>query len=415
MNNLHKFEVFPYVLDNYFKGRKDVIVLEYGRLRSLRPSDKITDGWSTLQISEHPAVKTLYSLDTNNATIAKCKQLIPEEAGKKILYAKRISEFKELSKNSVDFLFLDAGNSPQQCLELYEEAAPYLKDTALILLDDVLDLKGHKGEIVVPLWRGMGYIIKNIHPMVLAIPYATLKAKGVGAKITACIFTYMRPAVLQGQIEAIENQTIPPSEIIIGHLNNVESAKFDFGDHKLIEFHYDPGIHAKFILATAAMPNTDFVAIFDDDVIPGKRWFENCLESYKKKKGVYGILGFDIYGDFPRHSGGEEFPTKEIRQVDFLGQGFFFPFEYLKHVWNEPFPFYNQSGDDMWFGYQLSKEGIECYTPPVPSDDREMWGRKDMKEGHNKGLYQRDSQHNANRERLVRHIRAQGWKPINER
>lgn len=415
MNNLHKFEVFPYILNTYFKNRHDVVVLEYGRLRNLNPPSKITDGWSTLQIAEHPSVKTLYSLDTDGNTIAKCKKIIPEEAEKKVHYAQKISEFKELSKNFVDFLFLDADNHPQQCLNLYEEASPYLKDDALILLDDVLDLKGHKGEVVVPLWKEMGYLIKNIHPMVLAIPYTTLKAKDVSVKITACIFTYMRPAVLQEQIEALENQTVPPSEIIIGHLENAEFPNFDFGDHKLIRFHHDPGIHAKFILATAAMPNTDFIAIFDDDVIPGKRWFENCLESYKNKEGAYGILGFDIYDNFPRHSGGEEFPTKEIRQVDFLGQGFFFPFKYLKHMWNEPFPFYNQNGDDVWFGYQLSKEGVNCYTPPVPLDDKEMWGRRDMKEGGSKGLHQRDSQHNANREKLIKYIREQGWKPIHEK
>jgi len=89
-------------------------------------------------------------------------------------------------------------------------------------------------------------------------------------KISVCIFTYLRPHVLEEQLQSIKEQTIPVNEIILGHLKNDKTPNFNFKDYKLIQFHFDPGIHAKFIVATVVQANSDFIVIIDDDIIPGK-------------------------------------------------------------------------------------------------------------------------------------------------
>lgn len=407
-NKVGKYQVFGDILKDYFQDKENITVLEYGRLRSLAGSDKLTDGWSTKILAEHPKVAKIYSLDTDKSTIKKCKELIDEKAEEKVTYAEKVTQFN-LKENSIDLLFLDADNNPNQCNKLYDQAKKYLKRDGYILIDDVFDNKGHKGDILIPRLKTEGCLVKEYHPFALVLPYS----KKNDVNISVCIFTYLRPHVLDEQLEAIKNQSIQPNEIIIGHLQNEKTSQYNFEkrDLKLINFHFDPGIHTKFILATAVKPQTDFIAILDDDVIPGSKWLENCLNSYKKKEGVYGILGFNLTSSYCMHSAGREFLKDEIVQVDFVGQGWFFPYKYLQYMWTEPFPSYNQNGDDIWFGYQLAKHGVNCYIPPYPGDNQEMWGHKDMRAGA-ESLFKRDSKHHERRNQLLKLAKDRGWKPL---
>jgi hypothetical protein len=40
----------------------------------------------------------------------------------------------------------------------------------------------------------------------------------------------------------------------------------------------------------ALLANTEYVCIFDDDTIPGKRWFENYLSTIKQYNGLLGTV-----------------------------------------------------------------------------------------------------------------------------
>jgi hypothetical protein len=50
--------------------------------------------------------------------------------------------------------------------------------------------------------------------------------------------------------------------------------------------------HGRFALALLA--TTEYVAIFDDDSIPGCDWFANCLETMARTPGILGTNGEDI-------------------------------------------------------------------------------------------------------------------------
>jgi len=234
--------------------------------------------------------------------------------------------------------------------------------------------------------------------------------------ISAIIFTYKRPIYFQEQLNAIRNQAISPTEIIVGHLANEKTKNFDFSKvDKIIKFEYDPGIYAKFITATAAKGN--FIAIFDDDVIPGTQWLENCLNCFRKKEGLYGSFG----GRLTRNSykgvqkfGGLRHKNDSIEEVDFIGQSWFFPFEYLHYFWKEKPPFYNNA-EDIFFSYILQKyANIKSFITPYPKKDKDLWGSIHPEYGIDKNaLFLRDRwEHNVLRNEIVRLLIERGWNLI---
>ena len=55
------------------------------------------------------------------------------------------------------------------------------------------------------------------------------------------------------------------------------------------------GVWARFAYAINA--DTEYICVFDDDTIPGKKWFENCLETMKTHRGLLGCRGVRMTGD----------------------------------------------------------------------------------------------------------------------
>ena len=97
--------------------------------------------------------------------------------------------------------------------------------------------------------------------------------------ITAVLTFYIRPHVLEEQLQSLKNQTYPPRQIIIwrnfadgytfpGHIREDKTLT-------IIDSSHNFGVWARF--AVGLLANTKYVCVFDDDTIPGKKWFENCL------------------------------------------------------------------------------------------------------------------------------------------
>ena len=49
------------------------------------------------------------------------------------------------------------------------------------------------------------------------------------------------------------------------------------------------GVWARF--AFALNVDTEYICVFDDDTIPGSKWFENCLNTMKTHEGLLGTSG----------------------------------------------------------------------------------------------------------------------------
>jgi hypothetical protein len=196
--------------------------------------------------------------------------------------------------------------------------------------------------------------------------------------ITVILNGYKRPQFLQEQINAIQNQTVKPREIMLWQ-NNTEG--FDSNITNTITIAASSknlGVWARFAYALNA--KTEYICVFDDDTIPGSKWFENCLETMKTHEGLLGTVGLVYHspnGYRPNtRYGWADINNEEAMRVDIVGHAWFFKREWLTAFWRELPPVgFEIIGEDMHFSYMIQKYlGLNTYVPPHPRDDKEMWG-----------------------------------------
>ena len=109
--------------------------------------------------------------------------------------------------------------------------------------------------------------------------------------ISVILTVYARPQNLDLQLEAINNQNIKPKEIIIVLDKNI-NVDFDirkYEQFQIVSFNKNIGVWGRF--SVALLTSQPYICIFDDDTIPGNKWFENCLNTYKKVDGLLGTVG----------------------------------------------------------------------------------------------------------------------------
>ena len=207
-------------------------------------------------------------------------------------------------------------------------------------------------------------------------------------KITVILNGFRRAENLNEQLEALQNQTIKPDEILLwyNNPNNGTEPNYDIGTKIPTAYcNYNWGVWARFYFALNA--KNPYICVFDDDTIPGKKWLENCLNTMKTHEGLLGTVGLLYLNPLPPENssyyehylrfgwvptGNNENPV----QVDLVGHSWFFKKEWLSHMVRElPDPKYNTCGEDMHFSYMLQKyANIPTYVPPHPKDDIELWG-----------------------------------------
>lgn len=208
--------------------------------------------------------------------------------------------------------------------------------------------------------------------------------------ITAILNGFRRSENLDRQIAALRAQTVPPMDIMIWHNNPGEGHSFNLGVSASSVSAYcnaNLGVWSRFAYALNA--RTDYVCVFDDDTIPGPRWFENCLAMMEKRPALLGTVGLLYIDPPPAFSPETSYYTKYIRfgwadgnnnvdpvAVDFVGHAWFFRREWLSVFWREmPNPKYALCGEDMHFSFMLQKyAGIPTIVPPHPPHDPALWG-----------------------------------------
>lgn len=227
--------------------------------------------------------------------------------------------------------------------------------------------------------------------------------------ISVIIQTYKRPENLGEQIEKLQNQSIQPTEIIISHIENDLTDEFNFGGYQTVRFSHDPGFRSKFITASTVRTDCDFIAIFDDDNMPGSKALENFYESYQEQPGLYGSLGCDLEHGYYEHSAGRNLNNDDIKQVDFVGQTLFFPVDYLMYYFDKFCPLDIHSGeDDIWFSFLCDQHDIQRFVPPHPTDDTQKWASRRMKTG-NIALHNDYDDHKSDRLKLLDYCKDKGF------
>tara|TARA_R110000824_G_scaffold177610_9_gene357095 strand:+ start:1159 stop:2751 length:1593 start_codon:yes stop_codon:yes gene_type:complete len=205
----------------------------------------------------------------------------------------------------------------------------------------------------------------------------TFKQKSPHEDVIVILNSYRRPHNLQMQIQAIRNQTCPPKEIWLWVNEHEDSYKFDFEKLDIDKiFHNDHNWKFYGRFSAALLADTTYVAIFDDDTIPGTRWFENCLDTMEQQEGIMGSAGVILEGDTynPHKRCGWPTNNEKAKRVDLVGHAWFFKRKWLKYLWLETPPTWD-NGEDIQFSYLAQKYGgINTYCPPHPPDNKDMHG-----------------------------------------
>ena len=208
--------------------------------------------------------------------------------------------------------------------------------------------------------------------------------------ITVVLSGYKRKH-LREQVDAIRNQSVPVEEIFYWQ-NTVPG--FSYEEETYCELNaalsnYNYGVWARFAFALNA--RTDYVCVLDDDTIPGSRWLENCLNTYKTHPGLLGGIGLRFkdgtytldtlpdgrktrYGwdNSPDLAGNNLEPV----DVDIVGHSWFFSRDLLSVFWREiPARHWTMlCGEDIHFSHMLQKyTDMKTYVPPHPPNDTSMW------------------------------------------
>lgn len=200
--------------------------------------------------------------------------------------------------------------------------------------------------------------------------------------ITTVLNCYRRPQNLKDQIKAIRDQEYA-SNIWIWVNRHPDNYDFDFKSLS-VECVIDSSINFKYHgRFTAGLLSTDrYLAYFDDDTIPGPKWYSNCFNTInllESKNILYPILGSAgvILHDkkYINHTR-VGWPSQNIHttEVDLVGHAWFFPQEVLKYLWYEdPISFAN--GEDIQLSYLAQKyRGARTFCPPHPSYNKDLWG-----------------------------------------
>ena len=237
--------------------------------------------------------------------------------------------------------------------------------------------------------------------------------------VTVILTCYRRPHLLNEQIQSLKNQTVPPKDIWVWINDADENRNYEFdldSDIKIFRCNHNWKFFGRF--ASAMLADTEYVAIYDDDTMPGRKWHENCLKTMKTQAGILGGVGCLLPGEhYHGHRRvGWSAPNNEIEEVDLVGHAWFFKRDWLQYFWSEK-PHTWENGEDIHFSYTAKKYGgIRTYVPPHPEGEHEMFSSvKGMEYGVDDVATSASRNHKIfykQRDECVKHAILNGWKLV---
>lgn len=218
---------------------------------------------------------------------------------------------------------------------------------------------------------------QRIYDDIKSAIFKKIKKPQTTSDITVILNAYRRPYNLKMQIDSLRNQTVAPKQIWLWVNSHEDNEDFDFKSldvDRVFHNDYNWKFYGRF--AAALLADTEYLALFDDDTVPGSKWLENCTNTMQTHEGILGSAGVtlnDIY--YIKHDRcGWPTQNTEVTEVDLVGHAWFFKREWLKYLWQEkPTTWHN--GEDIQFAFMAKIHGgIKTYCPPHPPDDKQMHG-----------------------------------------
>jgi hypothetical protein len=239
--------------------------------------------------------------------------------------------------------------------------------------------------------------------------------------ISVVLNVYKRPYSLEKQIESILNQSIDikPENIHVWYnkVDGIEQPNPKNENIKTYRCNWNTTFFGRFTIPLLC--RTPYIAMFDDDVIPGKDWFMNCIEHIEKRNGILGGSGIQVRGKSYRPNtvvGWNGVKSDQPIDVDLVGHAWFFKQETAKYMWLEEPPSW-ENGEDMFFSYVAQKNGVPTYVPPHKSNNIELWSNvpgRDNNWGLDKNAHSLShNNHITLRNQIVSTLIDRGWKTVN--
>ena len=234
--------------------------------------------------------------------------------------------------------------------------------------------KQYKGKELIKFVRNKRAEIVNLVSDKL---FEVRKAASRQGDITVILNCYRRPYNLKMQVDALRSQTVKPAQIwlwINYHEDNKDFDPTTLGVDRVFKNDHNWKFYGRF--AAALLADTEHIAIYDDDTIPGRKWHENCLQTMQTHEGILGSAGIILNGNrYVQHQRcGWPTQNTETTEVDLVGHAWFFKREWLRYLWQEK-PTTWDNGEDIQFGFMAKIHGgVPTYCPPHPPTDKEMHG-----------------------------------------
>ena len=237
--------------------------------------------------------------------------------------------------------------------------------------------------------------------------------------ITVILTAYRRTEYLPEQIEALRNQTHPPDEIWVwSNQSDEDLLDISYLADRVVISNTNWLFWGRFALAQ--LVRTDYVAFFDDDILPQPGWFDNCLSTIEK--GYDGILGGsgvilpEKGGYSSKHKAGwNGNHLSHTVPVDLVGHAWFMRKEHVKYMWQED-PTYWENGEDIHLSYMALKHGnIQTFVPPHPENNHSLWScRPDFGKavGRMNVATYKTNVHGNTRSKIVDQYREDGWQTV---
>lgn len=237
--------------------------------------------------------------------------------------------------------------------------------------------------------------------------------------ISVILNVYKRPYTLEAQIDAIKNQSIEvKSEDIHVWYNQSGLEQKNPVDEKIKTYksNWNTKFHGRFTIPLLC--RTPYIAMFDDDIIPGRDWLKNCVDTIKKNDGILGGSGVIVktknYHPFDK-VGWNGSHLNSIEMVDLVGHAWFFKQEHANLIWSEK-PVSWENGEDIMFSYLAKMRGINTFVPPHPENNRELWSNlpeKDNNWGSDANAsWLNNKNHYNERNEIVRTLIDRGWRTV---
>jgi hypothetical protein len=232
--------------------------------------------------------------------------------------------------------------------------------------------------------------------------------------ITPIITAYRRPHTIRPLVAALRAQTVRPDRIWAWANDptpEVTAALAGAGLDRIVTSSENTYFHGRFALAL--LVPTEYVAIFDDDSIPGPEWFDNCLATMARTAGILGTAGVLLRGPSyaQRSMHGWQRPNDQAIEVDLVGQAWFLRTEWVRYLFAAPVVT-GTNGEDIELAARAWRmAGIRSFCPPHPPGDLRRWGRtRGLELGVERSVTR--PSHFAERESTVRAEIIAGWRPL---